>query len=194
VLVDNAGGAAAAANHLLDLGHERIGFICGPLDTTPGRGRHEGFRTALEGRGLELDPDCLQIGDFREQSGYQSALRLLALERPPTAVFAANNLMSIGALHAFHELGIRLPDDLSFIGFDDLDLCELLASPLTVIERPMEEQGALAARLLLNRLSGRPGTSRRRIVLETRLVIRRSCAPLVPRIAAAPRLAAGGSP
>lgn len=181
VLVDNAGGAQAAVQHLVSLGHERIGFISGPLDTTPGRGRYEGFQAALGSAGIEPEPNLLYDGDFRQDSGYQGALRLLALERPPTAIFTANNLMSIGALHAFHHMGVRLPDDLSFVGFDDLDLGELLAPPLTVIDRPSEEQGALAARLLLNRLGGRAAASPSRVVLQTRLLVRGSTAAPVGR-------------
>lgn len=176
VLVDNAGGAAAAVQHLVSLGHERIGFMSGPRDTTPGRGRYEGFQAALLAAGLEPEPGLLHDGDFRQESGYQGALRLLALERPPTAIFTANNLMSIGALRAFHDMGVRLPDDLSFVGFDDLDLGELLAPPLTVVDRPTEEQGALAARLLLNRLGGRAGAGPSRVVLQTRLLVRGSSA------------------
>lgn len=183
VLVDNAGGAAAAVRHLVTLGHERIGFISGPLDTTPGRGRHEGFQAALAAAGLEPDPSLLYQGDFRQESGYQGALRLLALEQPPTAIFAANNLMSIGALRAFHDMGVRPPGDVSFVGFDDLDLGELLAPALTVVDRPTDEQGALAARLLLNRLGGRAAAGPSRVVLQTRLLVRGSTsAPGAPAL------------
>ena len=177
VLVDNAGGARQAARHLLELGHERIGLISGPLDTTPGRGRHEGFVDEMARAGVELKPDTIQIGDFRQEGGYQCALRLLALKQPPTAIFAANNLMSIGALRALHAMRIRVPSDVSFMGFDDLDLAEILDPPLTVIDRPMEEQGALAMRLLLARIDEPNGTAPQRIVLETRLLVRMSTAP-----------------
>ena len=127
--------------------------------------------------GVELSPDTIQIGDFRQEGGYQCTLRLLALKKPPTAIFAANNLMSIGALRALHAMRIRVPSDMSFIGFDDLDLAEILDPPLTVIDRPMEEQGALAMRLLLARIDEPNGTAPQRIVLETRLLVRMSTAP-----------------
>jgi LacI family transcriptional regulator len=177
VLIDNAGGARLAVEHLVGLGHRRIGLISGPLDTTPGRGRHEGFIAALEHAGIEFDETHVQQGDFRQEGGYQAALRLLALQPPLTAIFAANNLMSIGALRALHDMGVSVPGDVSFIGFDDHALAELLAPPLTVIDRPTEEQGALAMRLLLNRLSGATTDQPRRIVLDTALRARGSCAP-----------------
>ena len=185
VLVDNAGGARQAVEHLVGLGHERIGLISGPIDTTPGRGRYEGFVAALGDAGIELDEAHVQQGDFREEGGYQAALRLLAVQPPLTAIFAANNLMSIGALRALRDMGASVPGDVSFIGFDDHALAELLAPPLTVIDRPTEEQGALAMRLLLNRLGGATGDKPRRIVLDTTLRSRGSCAPPRDRTTAA---------
>lgn len=176
VLVDNAGGARLAVEHLISLGHERIGLISGPIDTTPGRGRHEGFVETLTDAGIELPSSYVQIADFREEGGYQAALRLLAAEPPPSAVFAANNLMSIGALRAFDTLGVTTPDELSFVGFDDLKLAGLLKPSLTVVSRPTEEQGALAMRLLLDRLSGKDDMPARRIVLDTQLTVRGSTA------------------
>lgn len=178
VVVDNAGGARQAAEYLLELGHERIAMIGGPLNTTPGRGRHEGFMAALAEAGLEMAPDLLQIGDFRQASGYQAALRLLGIRPAPTAIFAANNAMAMGALHAFHEMHVRLPAELSFLSFDDLELGELLAPPLTTVSRPMREQGVLAMRLLRSRLEeGGDRLERRRTVLATHLNVRGSCAP-----------------
>ncbi len=175
VLVDSEGGARQAADYLLGLGHQRIGVISGPLETTPGRSRHAGFLGGMESAGIEPDPALVQLGDFREDGGYQATLRLLALESAPTGLFVANNLMTVGALRALHDMRVRVPHEVSIVGFDDLQLAELLSPPLTVIDRPMEAQGALAMRLLLNRLDGRSETPRR-IVLDTRLVIRESCA------------------
>jgi LacI family transcriptional regulator len=121
----------------------------------------------------------VQISDFREEGGYQTALRMLALETPPTAIFVANNLMCAGVLRALHDMRVGVPGELSVIGFDDLHLAELLDPPLTVIGRPTDEQGALAMRLLLNLLAGEAARPRR-IVLNTRLVIRESCVPAAP--------------
>jgi LacI family transcriptional regulator len=176
VLVDNEGGGRLAAQHLLEHGHERVGIISGPLDSTPGRGRFEGFREALGEAGYELLAECVQEADFRREGGYQAMLRLMGLAVSPTAVFVANNMMTIGALQAVRELGIDVPDALSIVGFDDLDLADLLAPPLTVVDRPMEQQGVLAMRLLLGRLDDSLSGDPRRIVLDVRLLPRGSCA------------------
>lgn len=174
VMIDNEGGAAQAAEYLVGLGHRDIGVITGPLQTTPGRARHEGFIAALKLAGVEPVAPHVQISDFREDGGYQSTLRLLGLESPPSAIFVTNNLMCVGALRALHDMRVSVPSEMSVIGFDDLQLAELLSPPLTVVDRPMEEQGTLAMRLLLNRLSGRSAKPRT-IVLDTRLVVRESC-------------------
>ena len=115
------------------------------------------------------------MGDFKIESGYQATLRLLGLPFAVTAIFAANNLMSIGALRALHRLGVRVPDELSFIGFDDLELAELLSPPLSVISRPAAEQGVLAMRLLRNRVEEQGPATAQHIVLDTWLTIRDSC-------------------
>lgn len=176
VVVDNEGGAREAVEHLVSLGHSRIAVISGPLDTTPGRERDEGFRQTMLASGLEIQPDYTQIGDFKESSGYQAMMRFLALQPAPTAVFVANNQMTIGALRAIHDLGARVPEDLSIVGFDDLDLAELLDPPLTVVWRPTVDQGVLAMKLLRNRIEGTQGGPPRTIRLETHLLVRRSTA------------------
>ncbi|MES2210893.1 MAG: LacI family DNA-binding transcriptional regulator [Chloroflexota bacterium] len=182
VLVDNQGGARQAVEHLVGLGHRRIAIVSGQLESTPGRERYEGFSAAIEAAGLDLPDAYVQFGAFREREAYQSMLRLLALPEPPTAVFVGNNLMTIGALHAVRDMAIRVPDDLSIVGFDDHAFADLLAPPLTVVARPMEEQGVLAMRLLLNRIDGRGDASPRRIVLDTTLTVRGSTsAPAVPQ-------------
>lgn len=180
VLVDSHRGAFQAAGYLLGLGHRRIGLISGPLDTTPGRQRHDGFVAALEEARVDLDSALIQLGDFKVESGYQATLRLLGLPTPVTAVFSANNLMTIGALRALHDVGVRVPEELSVIGFDDLELGELLSPPLTVVARPAVEQGVLAMRLLRNRIEGKGTSERQHIVLDTTLTVRGSCAPPPP--------------
>ncbi len=174
VLIDNDGGAGQAADYLLGLGHIRIGLISGPAATTPGHARYRGFMSRMDAHDVELPASHIQISDFREDGGYQATLRLLSLESPPTAIFVTNNLMCVGVLRALHDMRVSVPDEISVVGFDDLQLAELLSPPLTVIGRPMEEQGTLAIRLLLNRLAGR-SVKPRTIVLDTRLIIRESC-------------------
>ncbi|GIF47109.1 LacI family transcriptional regulator [Asanoa ferruginea] len=176
VLVDNAGGSRSAAEHLLDLGHRRFAIVNGTMHSTPGRQRREAFLETLTARGIDPAEIDEEVGDFREQGGYQAVMRLLAREHPPTALFVTNNLMTVGALRALHDLGVRVPEQLSIVGFDDLDLAALLMPPLTVVDRPMEEQGAIAMRLLLRRLRESDDVTPRRIVLETKLLVRGSTA------------------
>jgi LacI family transcriptional regulator len=177
VLIDNAGGSRRAIEYLAELGHTRIAFISGPLNTTPGRERYEGYVEAMETLELSLTDKQIKIADFRERGGYQAALSLLGTRPAPTAVLVANNLMSIGALKAFHNLGVQLPRDLSFVGFDDLDVAELLSPAPTVIARPMAEQGVLAMRLLVNLLDGEADRPPQRLVLDTHLLVRESAGP-----------------
>lgn len=177
VLVDNVGGAALAAQHLLDLGHRHFGLIGGPLPSTPARQRLEGFLHAVEQAGLDTDSAVSVVdGRFTQEGGRQAMLRLLAQPEPVTAVFACNNEMTIGVVRAIHELGLRMPHDLSLVGFDDHPVASLLVPAITVIDRPSYDQGALAMRLLLRRLSGDSSGSPRPIVLDTALLVRESTA------------------
>lgn len=177
VVVDNRGGARQAVRHLAQLGHERIGNIAGPLDSTPGRLRWEGFSEEVRSAGLDTDPALVHVGDFRETSGYLGLKTLLALEPAPTAVFVANNLMAIGALRACREAGLDLPADLSFVSFDDLVMGDLLQPAITTVSRPTTEQGALAMSLLIERLKSPSVGPGRRCVLETHLTVRESSGP-----------------
>lgn len=177
VLVDNVAGAKAAAEHLLSLGHRRIAMINGPENTTPGRERRAGFVQALHEAGVPDDSVLDLTGDFREESGRSLARRVLDLDERPTALFTANNQMTIGALKTLREGGIRIPDELSIVGFDDLTLGSLLEPPLTCVTRADEEQGELTMRLLLERLQEELPALPRRIVLDAHLEIRGSTGP-----------------
>lgn len=180
VLVDNEGGARQAATYLAQIGHERIGVISGPLGTTPGRLRHQGFLAGMEEAHLTVEPGLTVVGDFREIGGYVGMKSLLAAT-PPTAVFVANNLMAMGALRACKESGVVIPSDLSFVSFDDLELGNLLEPAITTISRSAIGQGALAMSLLAERLSGEAPVEPRKCVLEARLTVRDSCVA-VPRL------------
>jgi DNA-binding LacI/PurR family transcriptional regulator len=190
VLVDNIGGAQIAARYLVGLGHSEIAIISGPLRNTPGKQRYHGFLKELDKLGINSPEQFAQVSDFKESGGFDAMRRLLELANPPTAVFCANNVMTIGALKALNALDVAISEQISIIGFDDLDLASLLHSPLTVIDRPSEEQGAIAARLLLNRLeNGTLAPKPERTVLPVRLIERRSCAgprrvPLISKRAA----------
>jgi DNA-binding LacI/PurR family transcriptional regulator len=174
VTVANARGARAAVRHLINLGHTRIGLISGPLHFSTAQERRAGYEQELTAAGLPLGADLVQLGAFREAGGHAAMRALLDLPEPPTAVFVANNLMTLGAIKAIHERGLRIPDDVAIIGFDDMPWADSLQPPLTVVAQPTYELGATAARLLLARLR-EPERPIRRIVLETALVVRSSC-------------------
>lgn len=173
VQVDNVGAAREATLHLIDLGHRRIGFIAGPSNLTSARDRLKGHLAAMEtvdgdsfGGALVLD------GNFRSEDGYRAATELLGRPAAPTAIFAANDRMAIAAMAAAFDLGLKVPDDLAVVGFDDTPTARYVRPALTTVALPSYEMGAEAARLLLKLLPGETveGTT----WLATKLVVRQS--------------------
>ena len=175
VLVDNVAGARLAVAHLAALGHRRIGYI-GGRPVTPGIERLEGYRLGLEEHGILADPDLARDGDSMRESGYREALALIDLPDPPTAIFVINNPMSLGALTAIHERGLRVPEDISVVGFDDAPWSALLDPPLTTIAQPTDQLGRAAVRLLLERIDGGYVGPARRVILPPHFVERASTA------------------
>jgi DNA-binding LacI/PurR family transcriptional regulator len=169
----NETGAYSAARHLIDYDHRRIGMIGGPSHLANSNERLKGFRRALKEAKIEIPAAYIQIGNLDRASGLEAALRLLRLPSRPTAIFAANDLMAMGALLAVRELGLHCPEDVSIVGFDNLEVVELLMPPLTTIEQPAYSLGVAAADLLLQRISGLTEPARE-IVLETKLIRRDS--------------------
>lgn len=159
--------------YLVGLGHERLSIISGPPETVPGAERLRAFLEGAEVRGVPVAPECVRVGDFRRESGARAMRELLNLDEPPTAVFAANNLMTLGALQTLHGAGVRIPDEVSLAGFDDVPWFELLAPPLTAISQPVSELGAAAARMLPRMVEGKEKPSS--LILEAELVVRGSC-------------------
>ncbi|MFT4230827.1 MAG: LacI family DNA-binding transcriptional regulator [Microbacterium sp.] len=174
VMVDNQSGMRQAVGHLVHLGHTRIAAIHGPGDSTPGRTRIEAFHQALRERGIPIHDDYNVIKDFRTLGGYEGMMALWALPERPTAVITSNNLMTAGALTALREMAVRVPHDISIIGFDDQPLAPLLDPPLTVLRRDEVEQGRLAADLLIARLRHDRQREHSSLVLPIDLVIRAS--------------------
>lgn len=154
VTSDNAGGAALAARHLVERGHRRIATIAGPQRTWPGTDRLTGFRAALAGAGLALPEEYVVEGDFYLGGGHAAMRRLLALAEPPTAVFAAGDEMAIGALQAIAEAGLRVPDDIAVVGFDDIDVAALVPPGLTTLAQDKAGFGTAAAEALVAMLRG----------------------------------------
>jgi LacI family transcriptional regulator len=173
----NWAGGLAATEHLLSLGHRRIGFISGPKRLLCSRARLDGYRAGLEAAGMELLEELIHPGDFYHESGYAGAAALLARPNPPTAIFAASDQMAFGAYEAVRRLGLRVPDDVSVIGFDDLPEAKWASPPLTTIRQPLAEMGLLAARTVL-RLAQGEEIETPRVELATELVVRHSTAPL----------------
>jgi LacI family transcriptional regulator len=152
VTIDNFRGGALAAQHLLDLGHRDVAIITGPLTASQSRARERGFLETFAAARLVVAERFIERGNFREDGGYQAALNILSAADRPSALFVINNMMSMGALRAIGDLGIRVPDNLSLLCFDQLP-CESVISPrISTIRRPMQDQGAMAMRLLVTRL------------------------------------------
>lgn len=174
VVIDNDLGGYIATQYLLELGHEEIGCITGPSLLTPSAKRVEGYRRALEDAGIPVNEQFIVPGDFRAKSGYTATKTLLDLSQRPTAIFTCNDMMAVGALCAIYESGLRVPDDISVVGFDDITLATFTVPPLTTVAQPSYEMGLLAAELMIQRLQD-PSQPPQQKVLRAALVIRSSC-------------------
>jgi LacI family transcriptional regulator len=169
---DNQGGAREAVTHLLRLGRRRVATITGPQNMIAGADRLAGYNAALRDRGFRADPSLLAEGDFTEAGGYRAMQQLLA--HRPDAVFAASDIMALGAIRALREAGLRVPEDVAVVGFDDLPQAARAEPPLTTVRQPTYRLGATTVDSLLD-LIKYPASSPRRIVLPTELVVRASC-------------------
>lgn len=149
VVPDDYGGATAALDHLFGLGHQRVAHIAGSDEVSTGALRRQAYLDAHARRGLPVDPALLVRGSFREEGGYQAMRELLALADPPTAVFAVNDLAALGALHAIADAGLRVPDDMSVVGFNDLFNTTYITPRLSTMQVPEREMGARAVKRLL---------------------------------------------
>jgi LacI family transcriptional regulator len=169
-------GALTATEHLISLGHRDIAFIGGPEQLQCSRARGDGFRSAMHAADLEVRPELVHGGDFSHEAGQRAMTTLLDLAVPPTAVFAGNDQQALGACQAIRERGLRIPEDVSVIGFDDLPVARWTNPPLTTIRQPVAEMAAQAMRMLLRFLeTGAFGSQR--VELATELVERDSTAP-----------------
>jgi DNA-binding LacI/PurR family transcriptional regulator len=186
VVVANEAGSYAATRHLLRMGHRNLAVITGPLHLTNAAERLRGFRRALDEARVSIAPEYVQEAFFDRPSGYQAALRLLRMLPRPTAIFACNDLMALGVLLAARELNVSCPDELSIVGFDNLDFTEFTAPALTTVHQSGYQLGATAARLLLERIDGSKQRIKK-IVLPTELKIRHSASPPRPATPAAGR-------
>ena len=173
----NWAGGLAATEHLIGLGHRRIGFIHGPKQVLASRARFDGYRAALDAAGIPYDPALIYDGDFYHQSGFDAAKALLSLDDAPTAIFASSDQMAFGAYEAIRQSGLRIPEHVSVVGFDDLPESRWTSPPLTTVRQPLAEMGALAARTVLELASGNE-VDTPRLELATEMVVRESTAAL----------------
>jgi DNA-binding LacI/PurR family transcriptional regulator len=178
-VVDNYGGGRLLADHLLDHGYRRIAYIAGSNYTPASADRLRGLRDVLAAHDLRIPDDYLVCGNFMSGSGYEPMLQLLDLPQPPEAVFAANDQMACDALRAARERGLRVPDDIAIVGFDDIILASYTTPTLTTVRQPAYEMGRLAIDAVL--AASTNGPQPQRVVLPTELMIRESCGCLPQR-------------
>ncbi len=176
VTAANRSGTKAAIDHLIELGHQRIGLITGHPDASPGRERIAGYRDALRDAGIAYDSKLVVKGDFLEPRGHTAMRELLTLAERPTAVFASSDMAAIGAIKAARAAGLDVPRDLSVVGFDDIPEAELVTPTLTTVRQPLQVMGATAVRLLRH-LMDDPDALASRTELVTELIVRESTAP-----------------
>jgi LacI family transcriptional regulator len=171
---DNFHGAVIATRHLLDLGHRRIGFIAGRPDLESARQRERGFRHAMADAGVAVDPDLVLVGGYTAEGAAQPAHRLLGMGDPPTAIFAANDLSAIETIEVAQARGLRVPDDVSVVGFDNVPETAMVDPPLTTIDQSIQQMGFEAVRLLIEMID-EPERPPVQVTLPTELVVRQSC-------------------
>ncbi|MCC7368684.1 MAG: LacI family DNA-binding transcriptional regulator [Chloroflexi bacterium] len=175
VMIDNRAGARAAIEHLIELGHRRIAYITGRPEISTVSERLAGYQDALAAHGITLDPHLVCRVEIDVEAATEATGKLLGRRRRPTAIFAYNDLMAVGALVAIRAAGLRVPEDISLVGHDDILYAPYLQVPLTTVAQPTREMAETAARLLVARVRG-DTAPHRRIVLPPRLVVRASTA------------------
>jgi DNA-binding LacI/PurR family transcriptional regulator len=174
VIADNVHGARMAVDHLLRIGHRRVGYVGGRPELSTSRERLQGYQQALEEHGVPFDASLVREGDSRQAGGRQMTADLLRLPQPPTALLVGNNLMTLGALETIHLMGLRIPDDVAIVGYDDIPWALAFHPPLTAVRQPADEIGQRAAELLLQRIDN-PKRSTSIVMLQPELVVRQSC-------------------
>lgn len=175
----NRQGAYDATSYLIRLGHRRIGFITGALDLRSAWERQEGYQQALSDSGIGFESSLISEGSYHQPEGYSGAHNLLSLPQPPTAIFASNDVMAFGVMEAVRERGLRIPGDISIVGFDNIPQASQVAPPLTTVSQPLEQMGREAVRMLLQRIDN-PSQPLQRRELQTTLIVRHSCQVLRP--------------
>jgi len=175
VVGDSAGGAQQLVEHLVGLGHRRVGLIVEKYEVSTARERRHGYESALRTVGLHPDPELVVEATPDPQGGFDGMSRLLSGDDPPSAVFAVNNLVALGAIEAVRGAGLEVPGDVALVCFDDIEFASRLYPFLTALEQPAETFGTLATQVLLERIHGRGSSHEHVVVLPGRLTVRKSC-------------------
>jgi LacI family transcriptional regulator len=173
--VDNILGGFLAVEHLIRLGHKRIGVIGGSSESSVGFERLQGGRKALAAYGVDEIGDYFLEGDFLKDSGYQGGSRFLEMTEPPTAIFAANDYMGLGVYQAISERGVRIPEEVALVGFNDIEFSAMRGIELTTIGQKKYEMGATAVKTLVERIERGEPQSSREIILKPELIVRKTC-------------------
>lgn len=180
VLTDNEHGGYVATQHLIELGHTRIACITGPQQLPPSIRRMEGYKRALQEANLPIEPTYILEGHFQFQDGFEGAEQLLTSSKPPSAIFASNDMMAMGVLNAAYRRGLRVPEDLAIVGFDDIQMARAIFPTLTTISQPTSRVGETAADLLLQRIRNSDYLTPQRVVLTPELIVRETTLGLGP--------------
>lgn len=175
VISDSVAGARRLVEHLIAVGHRRIAHFTESDDVSTGRDRLEGYRQALEAAHIPTSEDLIFRTTTDRIGGYRAAQLMLDLDPLPTAIFTVNNMTALGTMQALRERGLKVPEDIGLVCFDDVEHLAILSPFLTVVDQPGETFGTLGAQLLFERISGKAGNRSRRIVLQADLVVRQSC-------------------
>lgn len=175
VSIDNISSARKATEHLIKLGHTKIAHITGPMDVILSRDRLRGYRQALMSYDLDVDQAYIQEGNLSFESGYNQTLKLLALETPPTGIFVFNDEMSFGVIKAVEDSGLKVPDDVAVVGFDNIKIASIIEPTLTTVDQPKYEIGKKAMDLLLKIIEGEVLQNKMKFVLKDNIIIRQSC-------------------
>lgn len=174
VSIDNISSARKATEHLINLGHKRIGFLSGPFNSVLGRDRLKGFKQAMAQHSLPVESLLVQEGDFSFESGFNVMQKFFALDVVPTAIFAANDEMAIGAIKAIKSKGLSVPGDISVVGFDDIKFASIFEPALTTISQPSFDIGKNAMELLI-KIINKDDLEKKQFILEDKLIVRESC-------------------
>jgi DNA-binding LacI/PurR family transcriptional regulator len=176
VVLDNFKGAYEATKHLIELGHTRIGLINAPKQSSVQAQRSIGFQKALLDHGIDIDQEIIVSGEFNAEDAERATDQILAHPNPPTALFSLNNTMTIGTLKSITKHNLRIPADISIVGFDDMPWLSFFTPPITVVQQPTYDMGTQAAQLLFNHIENSETGEAKKLTLDPKLVIRNSTA------------------